>query len=432
MMATRPLHVRLAFIALCSIAVVASPAAAPDWPQWRGQGRDGVALNLAPPPAWPATLDRRWSVAVGEGHASPVLEGGEVFIHTRQGEEEIVRAIAIADGREIWRQAWPAPYTMHMAATGHGKGPKATPALSGGRLFVLGIEGTLTALDRSTGRRLWTRGFAGEFKTTSPLYGTSASPVVDGDRVIAFVGGHHDGALMAFDASTGRTIWSLRGDGPGYASPIVAELGGVRQVVTQSDQRVLGVRAEDGRLLWSLPFTTPYDQNAVTAVIHRGLAIVSGLEQGTAAWRLDPEGGAPGSLTPKASWIRKDLSLYLASPVVSGDRLFGFSPARRGHLFAVDLATGADLWHAEGTGAENASLTVASPWLLALTDGAELMIGRVDSAAWSLVARYTVAESPTWAHLVPAGDAILVKDRNGLSLLSWAAAAPPRKAAAPR
>src|SRR5262249_26033909 len=152
-----------------------------------------------------------------------------------------VRCLEADGGKEAWRVSYPAPYKMHPAATGHGKGPKATPAVRDGRVYTLGINGVLACWDAADGKELWKKDFKDQFKQTSPLYGAAASPLLVDGLCVVSVGGPGKGALTAFDARSGEVKWSLDGDGPAYSSPVVAELAGVRQIVVQTEQDVLGV-----------------------------------------------------------------------------------------------------------------------------------------------------------------------------------------------
>src|SRR5690349_20293828 len=183
-----------------------------------------------------------WSAPVGIGHASPIVDGQRAYVFARKGEQEVAQAIDLATGKSVWTAAYDQPYTMNSAATAHGKGPKSTPVLAGGRLFTLGIAGTLSAFDAATGKVLWRHAYDQEFGPP-PDYGTAMSPLVDGNLLIAHVGGIRGGALRAFDPATGATKWSWAGDGPGYASPIVFVSGGVRQIVTETKTKVVGVDA---------------------------------------------------------------------------------------------------------------------------------------------------------------------------------------------
>jgi outer membrane protein assembly factor BamB len=150
--------------------------------------------------------------------------------------------------------------------------------LADGRLFTLGITGVLSAWDAASGRQLWRKSFETAHRATAPAFGTAMSPVVDGNRLIAFVGGDGDGALTAFDVKTGAPLWAWKGDGPGYASPVIATWDGVRQVVTQSQNALVGVAADTGALLWKRELKTPYEQNSVTPIVSQALVIYSGLD----------------------------------------------------------------------------------------------------------------------------------------------------------
>ena len=128
---------------------------AEEWPQWRGPHRDGVAIGFVEPKTWPEKLTLKWKVTVGEGHSSPVVADGKIYIHTRQGDREVLTALQPEKGQIIWQEGYAAPYTMNPAATTHGKGVKSTPAAADGRIFTFGINGTLSAFDAKNGKTLW-------------------------------------------------------------------------------------------------------------------------------------------------------------------------------------------------------------------------------------------------------------------------------------
>jgi len=388
-------------------------AAAQDWPQWRGPSRDGLAAKGPARASWPASLKPGWKVSVGVGHASPVVVGSRVYVFARRGEDEVLECLDLATGKSLWKQAHPAPYTMNSAATSHGKGPKSTPVVANGRVFTLGIAGALTAHDAATGRELWRHDFKQRFKATSPAFGTAMSPAVDGERVIAHVGGDNDGSLSAFDAATGVERWSWKADGPGYASPIVATLAGRRQVVTQTQKNVVGLAADTGEQLWTIPFTTAYEQNAVTPVISGDLVVYSGLDKGVSAVRIVKRGAG---FVAEPAWSNDEVSSYMSSPVLEGGVLYGLSHKKKGQLYALDLATGKTLWLSEGRLGENAALVSLGGALLALTTDSALIVAKLDPKAYSVIRTYTVADSPTWAHPAPTGGGILVKDLESLAL----------------
>ncbi len=399
----------LAFVTLLGLT---APLAGQDFPQWRGPQRDGRVSSFDIPQTWPARLTRVWSIDVGLGHASPIVVGDRVWLFAREDGDEVLGSYELATGRAASRAGYPAPYQMHEAAVDHGPGPKSTPVSAGGMVVTLGISGILSGHSAEGGSRAWQRRFDDAFESTSPTYGAAMSPLVEDGRVIAHVGGSGDGALGAFDLATGKTIWMWRGDGPGYASPIVADVDGVRQVITQSEQHVIGVDFETGSELWKIPLKTPYSQNSVTSVVAGDRLYYSGLDQGLHAVRLSRAAGSWGA---EPIWSLRDVSLYMSSPVLDDGVLFGLSHLRKGQLFAVDAATGKVTWKSPGRQAENAAvLWVGGAWLV-LTDAGELEVLERQGDRFVTLASYDVADTPTWAHPALSGDLILVKARSSLS-----------------
>jgi outer membrane protein assembly factor BamB len=399
---------------VAAIAVAASSAQ--DWNQWRGPSRTGAASSFTPPAAWPEKPTQKWKVAsVGIGHASPVIAGDRVFLHSRIAEQEVVAAYDLASGKQLWQHKYDVPYQMNPAATSHGKGPKSTPAVDRGRLFTLGITGVLSAFDTRTGKLLWRKEHK-EFPVTAPDFGTAMSPVVDGNQLIIHAGGPKNGALIAYDTATGSAKWSWKGDGPAYASPVIATLGGTRQVVTQTQANIVGLSAAKGTLLWQIPFTTDYEQNIITPVIIDGLLVYAGLNKPTTAVRVAQAGG---KWTTEQVWQNADVPMYMSSPVEAGGYLYGLTHRNRGQFFCLDARTGKTMWTTRGREGENASLVTAGGLLLATTTEGVLVVAQQSPKAFELVKRYTVAESPIWAHPAVAGRAVVIKDAESLAFWTF-------------
>lgn len=400
-------------ILILVLAVIGARAGAADWNQWRGPNRDGSIVGFQAPSKWPSQLKKGWSVAVGIGHASPLIVGESAFVFARDGEKEIVRRLALTTGKEEWRYSYAAPYEMDPAARGHGKGPKATPTYAEGRLFTFGISGILCCLDAKTGKLLWRKDFASQFEKTAPQFGTAASPLVVGERVIAHVGGKDKGALTAFEVKTGKVRWQWTGDGPSYASPILLTVGGVKQIVTQTQKMCIGIAPESGKLLWSLPFTTPYEQNSISPVAVGDVVVFGGVQQPTFACRIRKNGAG---WEASKLWQTRDVTLYMSTPVAVGAKLYGMSERRSGQLFSLDAATGKTLWTNAGRVGDNAAVFAAGNAVLALTTGAELFVLQRSGDTLIEAVRYRVASSPTWASPAVEGKRILIKDETNLTL----------------
>lgn len=402
-------------ILLVLSALLAQSARASDWPQWRGPNRDGAVKGFSAPASWPAQLKEQWKVTVGVGHASPLLVGGHVYVFARQGEEEVLLSLDAATGKELWRSAHPIPYNMHQAARAHGKGPKSTPLYSQGRIYTFGISGVLSCHDARTGQVKWRKEFSKQYPNTSPLYGTAMSPVVEAGLLIAHVGGPDKGALTAFDAGTGAVKWAYDADGPAYSSPIVVNLVGVRQVVTFTQKELVGVGATSGKLLWKLPAKSSYDTNSVTPVVYKDMLIFSREDKGLSAIRLTKQGQ---DITAQEVWTNRENELYMSTPVLEGNLLFGMTARNKGQVFSIDADTGKTLWLSAGRMGENMALLNAGKVLLLLTNDAKLVVLPSGAKEYKPVAEYTVASSPTWAHPVVTGNRILVKDETTLTSLA--------------
>ncbi len=221
---------------------------------------------------------------------------------------------------------------------------------------------------------------------------------------------------MAFDPATGAVLWAFKGDGPGYASPVVADLAGVRQVVTLGESSLVGVSADKGELLWKLPFTTEYVQNAVTPLVQGDLVIYTGLEHPVKAVRIVKTGA---TLAAQPVWENPEVASYLSSPVLLGGRIYGLSHKKKGQFYCLDAASGKSLWLSEGRQGENAALLAGGGVLFALTTESELLVANAAAGSFSVVKRYPVAASPTWAHPVVLAEGVLVKDAENLAFLKF-------------
>ncbi len=389
--------------------------AAADWPQWRGPNRDGIVTGTTPA-AWPDKLTRKWNIVIGEGHSSPIAAMGRVFTLSREGDTEVVRALEPASGKVIWQQSYAAPYTMNPAAESHGKGPKSTPVFSSGKLCTFGINGTLSCFDAATGRPLWRNDFKAQFKTTAAGYGTAMSPIVDSGMVIVHAGGNGNGAIEAFDLNSGAQKWYWNGDAPAYASPVVVELQGVRQLVTQTQNNITSLAVATGELLWKIPFRTSYEQNSVTPVVYGQSLILSGLDNGLIALRVNKDGG--GFKTERV-WENTQAAMYMSTPVISGDVIYGFGHKNKGQLLAVDAKTGATLWSGPPRQGENAAIVRQGQMLYVMKNDADLLVVRANPKSFELVKQYTVADSPTWAHPLVMDDGFVIKDKTSLSFWGW-------------
>jgi len=400
------------FVAASVIAILMTTLAGSsypqDWPQWRGPNRDG-ATSFNTPASWPDSLQQQWQVEVGLGYATPLLVGDRIYMFSRQGDDEVMTALDVDTGETIWRTSYAAPFAMFAATARHEAGPKSTPAYSDGRLFSFGMSSILTAYDADSGEQIWQQ----PEPAGQPMYHTAMSPVVDGESVIIHIGGAEDSALSAFNVETGDIEWSWDGDSPAYGSPIVAELGGVRQVVAFTNSLLLGLRSDNGTLLWSRPFTPPSNTTSLPPIIHDNMVIQTGRENGLTAFRVIPQGG---EWRTEDVWHTDEASLQMTNGVVVDGVMYGLSHLNSGQYFAADMDNGEVLWTSPGRQAENAAIVAAGNTIFSIQDDAEMVVLSASRTEFDAVQRYEIATSETWAQPAISGDRMFVKDVTRLTL----------------
>ena len=394
----------------------ASVVSGQEWTQWRGPGRDGFVSGKNAPTAWPESLKRSWRVDLGEGYSSPVVAGGRAFVHTRRDPEEIVTGINLADGKVVWEQKYQAQFKKNQYAVEMAKGPNATPLVIGNSLFTLGVTGILNAWDTATGKLLWTRDFSKAIDTTKLFCGTAASPLLVDGRLVVQVGSDiHGGQILGLNPKTGATEWEWKGLGPGYASPVVIEASGQRQIVTMTQGSILGIDAKDGKELWSVAFPDEWNENISTPLWTGTHLIISGTRQGTHAYTLANSGG---KWQATEVWKNPEVAMYMSSPVFGDGLIYGHSSKKKGQFVAMDAKSGAVRWATEGREGEHASLLLTPQHVVFLTNGGDLIVAKRNAPAFTVDRRYEVAEAATWAMPVLLGSNILVRDATGLMLLT--------------
>jgi outer membrane protein assembly factor BamB len=381
----------------------------PDVTQWRGPARDGVVTGFAVPQTWPEALVQKWKIEIGTGYATPLVVGNRVYQFSRLGDNETMTALDAESGKVVWQAGYAATFEMNSGAKAHGPGPKSTPVFFNGRLYSIGMTGVLTAWDAASGKQVWQKPGTGEaMEYTSHAF----SPMVDGNRVIFYVGGKDKGALTAFDIATGNVAWSWAGDPPAYGSPIVAELGGTRQVVTPTKTKIVGVDAATGALLWERPLVNQFNANAITPVVSGQTVIIAG--QGPLTAFAVARRGT--QWTTEQIWENSELPLRFTTPVVAGDMLFGLSGRNAGQYYAMDAKSGKALWTSEGRQAAHASVARSGDLLLSLESDGDFVVARSSPTAFDVVKRYKVATTEAWAQPAISGNRIVVKEVTSLTL----------------
>ncbi|QEL20116.1 PQQ-binding-like beta-propeller repeat protein [Limnoglobus roseus] len=388
------------FALLCTLSTTA--AFAEDWPQWRGSGRDNKVVGFTIPAAWPKDFKQQWKVAVGEGLASPALVGDNIFTFTRQGNDEVIRCLSAATGKEVWQDKYAAPSVTGPA--GDFKGPRSSPAVADGKVCTHGVGGTVSCIDVATGKVAWRKETKGK-----PRFYTASSPAVIDGLCIAHVGTDGRGELTAYDLKTGDAKWTWTGDGPSYGSPVLMTLDKMNHVVVLTEKNLIGVNLSDGKLLWKTPLTTGrYQTN--TPAIDGNTVICAGY-----AFTIEKKGEA---YEAKQLWKGQAPHNY-NSPVLKDGLLYGYLGMGRGSskLFCQDAKTGKLVWEDTTNRGECGFVLDTGMYLVALSSDSNMIVFKPGEKELNEVAKYKLADSPIWSEPILTGNRIFVKDRN--SLILW-------------
>jgi outer membrane protein assembly factor BamB len=335
---------RAAQVVALLLLITPSLLRADDWPQWRGHGRQAVWNETGLIDRFPETgLTVTWRVPVHSGYSGPAVAGGRVFVtdgHRTSGSKMVERVLALDEqtGKILWSRDWEANYSgLEMTFA---LGPRATPTADEDLVYVLGAMGNLLALNVKDGTVAWQKNFVDDFAATIPSWGATGAPLVDGDRLIALVGGEPDAKVVAFNKRTGAELWrALSSDWePGYAQPIIVEAGGARQLMIWHPTAISSLDPATGRVLWEVPFQVDLGMTVPTLVYSGSHLLVTTFYNGARMLKLDEH--KPGATL---LWRGDSFSPHsiISTPIVQGDYIYGMS---QGQLQCWELATGKQVW----------------------------------------------------------------------------------------
>ena len=402
-------------------------ASAESWPTFRGPDRTAVSPDKGLLESWPKAGPKLlWEAAgAGRGYASVAIAEGKIFTlgdgpSTAEDKDEYLICFDQKDGKPLWK-------TKTGPAWNNGKpnwqGSRSTPTIDGDRVYVVTPFGKLVCCDLA-GKELWTKDHEKEFGGKSAdSWGYSESVLIDGDKVVCTPGAEKH-TMAALNKLTGETIWtcSRAGDrGAGHASTVISEIGGTRVYVTTTGSGAMGVRATDGKLLWT------YDIDKTTAVIPTPIVrgdlvfFTAGYGRGGALLKQVPS--ADGVTVEEIYPVQADLANKHGGVVLVGDQLYGDSDDK-GIPFCADLMTGKILWKSRGSGKNSASVAAADGHIYVRYSDGMMTLVKADPKGFEETGHFQVpgsGENPSWAHPVIVdsklylreGDKVLCYDLKG-------------------
>jgi outer membrane protein assembly factor BamB len=385
------------------------PAAGEDWPNWRGPFHDGIARAAGLRQAWPAEGPPvLWQADLTGGYSSLAVARGRLFTQSKDGGEEIILAFDAATGRKLWEYRYSCDYGRHPTLDKRFiSGPRATPAVDGGRVYAIGTTGRLHCLDVGTGKLVWGRDLLKLAGRDCPDEGYCASPLIVGDRLFVHPGGPAGRSVAALDKRSGDVLWTALDDPIGYATPVPITFRGRPQVVYFTGLGVVGVSPERGQALWRYEWRTHADINAATPVYAAGrLFLSSNYGKGCALIRLTEEGG------PQELWKSLVMQNHFASSVLYQGHLYGFSTDQ---LRCVEFATGNLRWVRRGLG--KGSLLIAGGHLVVLGESGELVLAEATPARYTEKARWQAFDGRCWSAPALARGKLFVRNETRLRAL---------------
>jgi outer membrane protein assembly factor BamB len=406
------------------VLAIVSACAAQDWPEWRGKGRRGVWDDRRLLEKFPASgLRVTWRAPVRAGYAGPSVAGGRVFVTDYENGVERALCFAERTGRLLWKHEWKADYR----GMDYASGPRATPTVDGDRVYVLGAQGMLYALDARTGTVLWQKNFVVDYNAVVPGWGMTSAPVVHDGRVIAVVAGRPMGKVAAFDRVTGLELWRAlpsENSEPGYSQPIVVEHEGKPVVIVWHAMGVAALDPVTGSRLWEHPFKITMNTPIATPVEDGPHVLVSGFFNGARMIRKE-DGGLVWKGNSDSEIKSDTLHALMAAPVVDGDYIYGI--CSYGQLRCLKRATGERVWETQAVTVERARNVSAHivrnrDRYLFFNDRGELIVGRLTPKGYEEITRAEVIrptskpgarrqrEAVVWTHPAFANGHMIVRN----------------------
>jgi outer membrane protein assembly factor BamB len=375
------------------------------WTNFRGPRRDGKYDEAGVKTNWPASgLPVLWKQPVGVGHASFVVADGKAYTIEQRRSQEVVAAYDINNGRELWTQKWNAEYSDST-----GDGPRATPTWDQGRIYALGATGELRCLDANNGSVIWGKNILTENQAGNLQWAQSASPLIVDDKVVVLPGGSNGKSVVAYNKMTGAPVWKALNDTQAYVSPMLVELGGRRQIVVVSSNRVVGLAPENGKLLWSHPWETDMGINVSQPIVvdRNRFFISSGYGKGAALVELK---GGGDSFIASTIWENKNMKNKFNSSVLHNGYVYGLD---EGILVCLDVNTGERKWKDGRYG--YGQIILAGNHLIVTSDQGEVALVKASPDAYTEVARFEALKGQTWNYPAIASGRLLVRNSSEMA-----------------
>jgi len=392
----------------CGVVVMAAQAPSTDWPQWRGPERNGVSRETGLLREWPRSGPAVvWSASqLGVGYGSVAIAGSRVFVQGMKNRQSVVTSLDRAAGKAAWSVA-----LGSAQENDRGSGPRSTPTVDGDRVYVLTETGDLVCLLVADGKVVWRRNILREFNGRNISWLISESPLIDGDRIIVSPGGRNAG-MVALDKMTGTTVWVSKelSDEAGYASPVVADVQGVRTILTLTGNAGIGVRATDGKVMWRYGNVANNTANITTPIYSNGkVFFTSAYGTGGVLLGLRATGQ---DVSAQEIYFTRNMQNHHGGVVLVDGYLYGFNNSI---LTCLEFETGKVMWRDRSVG--KGSVAYADGRLYVLSEDNVVGLVEASPTGYRETGRFSIADQgwPSWAHPAISGGRLYLRNQNVLA-----------------
>ena len=386
---------------VAAAASATSTAVGADWPHWLGPNGDNIA-----PPSGPFEPDlSRWSEAwkanVGRGYSSVIVSGGRAYtLGHDEKSQETVTCLDAKSGDIVWTHAYKAELLPKM----HPGGPNASPTVDGDRVITLSKDGQVFCLAADSGKEIWKASLETTLGIKLPAWGYASSAVVDEGRVLFSAG-----KVVALDRDSGKALWtSANTYHPGYTTPVVFQREG-RKFLAALDGKGLSVlSSEDGKEIARIPFKAKFDMVATTPIVLTGGSRIF-ISGNTSAAMLAFDGS-----TLSEAWSSENIRNTMNNSVAIDGLLFGIDGSQgsaKSSLTCIDASDGSVKWTQEKFGYGN-TIGIGKAHLLALTENGELVTLKAGSK-YEEISRRQLLGKTCWTTPVYAAGRIFVRNDRG-------------------
>ncbi len=390
-------------IVLLSVAQIAPVSA--EWNQWFGPNRDGKSPETGLLGQWPdGGPEQAWEIdSLGAGFSSFAVAEDRLFTQGLHDGKQFLIAVDAKTGKTLWRTEHGGRYSNR-----RGDGPRGTPVVDGNRVYALGAGGNLICADTATGSKIWQKHLLRAYGGRNIRWGISESPLTDGDKVIVNAGGR-GASIVALNKATGAEIWKTQSDSPGYSSAVPVDVGGLRHYIVFTGDAAVGVRADNGELLWRYSGAANSTANIATPIVEDNhVFLSSSYGTGCALLRLERSGG---SIKASEVYFNRDMRNHYSSSILLDGVLYGFSGRI---LTAMDFETGEVIWRDRSVG--KGQIIYAEGRLYILSEDGVVGLVVPNRRGYREISRFEIGSGglPTWTLPVISGGRLYLRDQSRL------------------